>query len=186
LLGKVKLLELAQHLSQQPGLKNPQAVKKGDMQPLHQLIFWYIIKNIIPRAQGRNHANVMDQCLTDLMDREELINLPAFMINHIVRIATTPTAHDLGHGFLLARVFEHFSVELKRKVDAQVIDEIGSSTIIGCGFALIKAGDRHEAQGVPTPSVPVPRPTTSQPAASTSASTQELLQDEITMLKGAL
>jgi len=25
------LLELAQHLSQQPGLKHPQAVKKGDM-----------------------------------------------------------------------------------------------------------------------------------------------------------
>jgi len=33
-------------------------------------------------------------------------------------------------------------VELKKKVDAQVIDEIGSSTIMGCGFALIKAGDR--------------------------------------------
>jgi len=35
LLGKAKLLELAQRLSQQPGLKHPQAVKKGDMQPLH-------------------------------------------------------------------------------------------------------------------------------------------------------
>ena len=30
LLGKAKLLELAQRLSQQPGLKSPQAVKKGD------------------------------------------------------------------------------------------------------------------------------------------------------------
>jgi len=50
LLGKAKLLELAQHLSQQPGLKSPQAVKKGHMQPLHQLIFWFLIKNIIPRA----------------------------------------------------------------------------------------------------------------------------------------
>jgi len=48
--GKVKLLELAQRLSQQPGLKHPQAVKKGDMQPLHQFIFWFIIKNIIPQA----------------------------------------------------------------------------------------------------------------------------------------
>jgi len=35
LLSKVRLLELAQHLSQQPGLRSPQAVKKGDMQPLH-------------------------------------------------------------------------------------------------------------------------------------------------------
>jgi len=31
LLGKAKLLELAQRLSQQPGLKHPQVVKKGDI-----------------------------------------------------------------------------------------------------------------------------------------------------------
>ena len=69
MLSKTRLLELAQHLSQQPGLRSPQAVKKVDMQPLHQLLFWFIIKNIIPRAQGRNQADAMDQCLTDLMDR---------------------------------------------------------------------------------------------------------------------
>ena len=46
ILSKARLLELAQHLSQQPGLRSPQAVKKGDMQPLHQLLFWFIIKNI--------------------------------------------------------------------------------------------------------------------------------------------
>ena len=86
----------------------------------------------------------MDQCLTNLMDRGEQINLPAFMINHIARIATTPRAHDLGYGFLLTKVFEHFGVELKKRVDAQVIEEIGSSTIMGCGLALIKAGDRRE------------------------------------------
>ena len=39
LLSKARLLELAQHLSQQPRLRSPQAVKKGDMQPLHQLLF---------------------------------------------------------------------------------------------------------------------------------------------------
>ena len=83
-------------------------------------------------------------------------------------------------------VFEHFGVELKKKVDARVIDEIGSSTIMGCGFALIKAGDRSEDQGVQTPSVLVLRPTPSQPATSASSSEQELLQDEITALKGAL
>jgi len=126
------------------------------MQPLHQLLFWFIIKNIIPRAQGRNQADAMDQCLIDLMDRGEQINLPAFMINHIMRIATTARAHDLGYVFLLTRVFEHFGLELKRKVDAQVINEVGSCTIMGCGFALIKAGDRREDQGAQTPSVPTP------------------------------
>ena len=39
LLSKARLLELAQRLSQQPGLRSPQAVKKGDMQLLHQLLF---------------------------------------------------------------------------------------------------------------------------------------------------
>jgi len=128
----------------------------------------------------------MDQCLTDLIDRGEQISLLAFMITHIARIVTTPRVHDLGYGFLLTRVFMHFGVELKKKVDAQVIDEIGSNTIMGCGFALIKASDRSEDQGVPTPSVPVSRPTPSQPAASTSTSSQQQLQDEITALKGAL
>ena len=89
----------------------------------------------------------MDQCLIDLMAKGEQINLPAFMITHIMRIATTPRAHDLGYGFLLTRVFEHFGVELRKRVDAQVIDEVGSSTIIGCGFALLKAGDRRADHG---------------------------------------
>jgi len=60
LLDKEKLLELAQRLSQQPRLKHSQAVKKGDMLPLHQLLFWFIIKNIIPRGQGRNQADAID------------------------------------------------------------------------------------------------------------------------------
>jgi len=120
------------------------------------------------------------------MDRGEEINLPAFVINHIARIATTPRAHDLGYGFLLTRVFEHFGVELKKKVDAQVIDEIGSNTIMGCGFALIKAGDCSGDQGVQTPPVPVPRPTQCQPAASTTVSSPQRLQDEITALQSSL
>jgi len=141
----------------------------------------------------------MDQCLLDLIDREEQINLPAFMINHIMRIATTPRAHDLGYGFLLTRVFEHFGVELRKKVDAQVIDEVGSSTIMGYGFALIKAGDRREDQGaqtisvpapnrsedqgVQTPSVPVSRSTPSQPAASTTVSSLQWLQADLSALQ---
>ena len=189
LVSKARLLELAQHLSHQPGLRIPQAVKKGDMQPLHQLLFWFVIKNIILHAQGRNQADAMDQCLIDLMHKGEQINLPAFMITHIMRIATTPRAHDLGYGFLLTKVFEHFGVELRKRVDAQVIDKIGSSTIMGCGFVLIKVGDhrpdqeeqtpvvpdpvRSGDQGVQPPSVPVPRPSPRQPAAPTPASDQQ-------------
>ena len=73
----------------------------------------------------------MDQCFTDLMDRGEQINLPAITIRHIARIANTTREHDLMYGFLLTRVFEHFGVELQKRVEAQVIDEIGNSTLMG-------------------------------------------------------
>ena len=111
------------------------AVKKGDMLPLH---FSFVIKNVIPQGQGRNQADAMDQCFVDLMDRGEPINLPAIMIRFIGRIATTTRGHDLGYGFLLTVVFEHFGVELQNNVGAQVIDEIGSSTLMGCGFDLVQ------------------------------------------------
>jgi len=163
LLGKAKLLDLTQRLSQQPGLKHPQTVKKGDMTPLHQLMFWFLIKNIIPQGRGRNQAYAMDQCLSDLMDRGEQINLPAFMIKHIARISNTSRVHDLRYGFLLTWVFEHFGVELQRKVDAQAIDEVGSSTLMGCGFDLVQEGDPSSEQGVQTPTPPVPCNSSSHP-----------------------
>jgi len=120
------------------------------------------------------------------MDRGEQINLPTFMITHIAWIANTPRAHDLGYGFLLTWVFEHFGVELEKKVDAQVIDEVDNSTIMGYGFDLIRPGDPSDEQGVQTPIPPIPHPSPSQPAASAPPSVQHHLQDEITALKGAL
>ena len=78
------------------------------MTSLHQLLFWFIIKNVILRGRGRNLGDVMDQCFINLMDREEQINLPAIMIRHIARIANTTREHNFGYGFLLTRVFEHF------------------------------------------------------------------------------
>jgi len=70
-------------------------------------------------------------------------------------------------------------------VDAQVIDEVGSSTIMGCGFDLIRAGDPSDEQGVQTPTPPVPRPTSSQLPDSAPSLEPQHLQDEITALKGA-
>ena len=146
-------------------------------------MFWFLIKNIIPRGQGRNQADAMHQCLTNLMDQGEQINLPALMIKHIARISNTTRAHDLGYGFLLTRMFEHFRVELQRKVDAQVIDEVGSSIIMGCGFDLIHEGDLSSEQQVQTPTSPVPRSSSSQPPVAVLQQEQQRLQDEITAMK---
>ena len=47
-------------------------------------------------------------------------------------------------------------VELQKKVKAHVIDEVGSSTFMGCSFELIKKVDSGFEQGVQTPALPVP------------------------------
>jgi len=156
------------------------------MAPLHQLLFWFIIKNVIPRGQGRNQADVMDQCFTDLMDRGEQINLPAIMIWHIARIANTTREHDLGYGFLLTRVFEYFGVELKKKVGVQVIDEIGSSTLMGCGFDLVKDEPWGSEQGPQTTVPPIPSGSSSRPSVEALQQEQHRLQAELTTVKGAL
>jgi len=88
----------------------------------------------------------MDQCFTDLPYKGEQINLPAIMIMHITRIADTTREHDLGYGFLLTQVFEFFGVELKKRVEAQVIDEISSSALIGCGYSLVPRTARRGKQ----------------------------------------
>jgi len=47
-------------------------------------------------------------------------------------------------------------VGLQKKVEAQVIDEVGNSTLMGCDFELIKEEDFGFEQGVQTPAPPVP------------------------------
>jgi len=98
----------------------------------------------------------MDQCFIDLLDRGEQVNLPAIMIRHIARIANTTREHDLRYGCLLTLVFEHFGVSLQKKVGVQMVDEIGSSTVVGCGFKLIKGAPTVSEQGPKTPFLPVP------------------------------
>ena len=47
-------------------------------------------------------------------------------------------------------------VQLQKKVEAQVIDEVGSNTLMGCGFELIKEDYSGFEQGVQTPALHVP------------------------------
>jgi len=97
-LGEERLPELNRNLAQNPQLTVSRSIRKGEMLPLHRLLFWFIIKNVIPWGQGRNLADLIDMCLTDLLDRGEKINLPAIMINHIGRITNTSKDHDIRMG----------------------------------------------------------------------------------------
>ena len=128
----------------------------------------------------------MDQCFVDLMDWGEPINLPAIMIRHISRIATSTQGHDLEYGFLLNLVFEHFGVELHNKVGAQVVDEIGSSTLMGCGFDLVQGAGTGSKQGTQPPPPPVPSTPSELPTVAALHQEQQRLQGELTSMKEVL
>jgi len=146
-LSAEQLLELAQRLSQTPNLIVPRFVKKGEMTPLYRLLFWFIINNIVFGSQGRNVADPMDIFYTNLLDQREQINLPAIMISHVARITNTFKDHDMGYGFLLTFVFEHLGIPLQKQVGLQVNDEIGRSTLVGCGLKVTKGGSVASEQG---------------------------------------
>ena len=181
-MEQARLLEVSKRLSHKQGLRTPCSVKKGDLIPPHQLLFMFVIKNVIPRGQGRNSADLFDQCLVDLLDREEPINLPAIMIRHIGRIANTTRAHDLGYGFLLTRVFEHFGIVLTRRVEAQVIDAIGIDTLLGCGFEFGEGSGSKQGRRPPRP------PVSEQPSTKVEAVLEDnaRLKDELSAVKAAL
>jgi len=159
-------------------------VKKGDTSSLHQLIFWFAIKNIIPWGQGRNLADAMKQCFIDLIDREEQINLPAIVICHIARIANTARKHDLGYGFLLTRVFESLGVKLQKKVGVQAIDDIASSTLMGCGYTLGEGPSTE--QGDRTPFTLVSGSSLARPSIESVLHDQAKLKSELSEVNDAL
>jgi len=43
-LSNDQLLCLTRKLAEQPDLSEPRSVRKGEMQPLHRLLFWFVIK----------------------------------------------------------------------------------------------------------------------------------------------
>lgn len=188
-IGRDRLLELCRKFAQKPDLDIPRLVQKAEMSPMHRLLYWFVIKNIVPRGQGRNRADIMDMCLVDLLDSGSQINLPTLMISHISRMANTVKEHDLGYGFLLCLVFEKLGVVLQKRVLAQVNDEIGTRTLVGCGFGVTKGGTGSSEQPLETvPTITMSGDTTpsSTPTLSSVISDHLLLKEELSAVKAAV
>jgi len=92
------------------------------------------------------------------------MNLPTIMICHIARTANTTQKHDLGYGFVVTLVFEHFGVVLQKKMGVQMVEEIASSTLMGCDFTLVKGEQTTTEQGPRTPFSPIPGTSSNEPS----------------------
>ena len=89
-------------------------------------------------------------------------------------------------GSCLIRVFEHFGVELQKRMEAQVIDEIGNNTLMGCRFTLVQDEDPASEQGMQTLTPPVPSGSSSGPSVEVLQQKQLRLQAELTAVKRIL
>ena len=85
-------------------------------------------------------------------------------------------------------MFEKLGIPLQKRVGLQVSDEIGNSTLIGCGFKITKGGSAPSEQGFQTPLGPVPSDasTSSGPTIVTRLQDQITLKGEIAEVKQAL
>lgn len=101
----VSALEVTRKFAGRPRLTRATQAKKQAMQPFYQLIFEFVLKNLLQRLERRS-----DICLVltymDLIDREVLVNLHELTIKHIRRVADMGLGkHALLYGFLLGRIF---------------------------------------------------------------------------------
>jgi len=87
---------------------------------------------------------------------------------------------------LLTRVFEYFGVELHKNVGVQVIDEIDSSTLMGCGFSLVQDEVPGSEQGLQTLTPPVPRGSSRRLSLEALQQEQHQFQSELIAVKGVL
>jgi len=106
------------------------------------------------------------------------------MICHIARIVNTSREHDLGYGFLVTRVFEHFGIKLQKKVGVKAIDDIGSSTLMECRYTLVE-GPATE-QGVRTRFAPISDISSARLSVETILHDQAKLKSELSEVKNAL
>jgi len=101
-------------------------------------------------------------------------------------MVNTSREHDLGYGFLLTLVFEFFEIELPQKVGAQVFDEIDSTTLMGCGFRVVKGDLSAFEQGHRTPLPPVPGPVPSAQTLDALLLGQSQLKTDLAEVKATL
>ncbi|KAG5601797.1 hypothetical protein H5410_033167 [Solanum commersonii] len=62
-------------------------VLKGEMAPVHKLLFELVHKGVLPRGHRRHIASFRDMGIANALERKEPIDWPSLMIKHMARIS---------------------------------------------------------------------------------------------------
>ncbi|KAH0641965.1 hypothetical protein KY290_033569 [Solanum tuberosum] len=112
-------------------------VLKGEMAPVHKLLFELVHKGVLPRGHRRHISSFRDMGISNALESKEPIDWPSLMIKHMARVADPqPGSHRLAFGNLLTRVFTAFAVPLGEGLALTCADMFTQSTLAECGLII--------------------------------------------------
>ncbi|KAH0668834.1 hypothetical protein KY289_023327 [Solanum tuberosum] len=126
---------LTTKFSQERVTTTARKVLKGEMAPVHKLLFELVHKGVLPRGHRRHITSFRDMGIANALERKEPVDWPSLMIKHMARVADPqPGSHQLAFGNLLTRVFTEFVVPLGEGRALTRADMITLSTLAKCGL----------------------------------------------------
>ncbi|GAB2281188.1 hypothetical protein Dimus_015792 [Dionaea muscipula] len=84
------------------------------MKPFQRLLYFIVMKNVVPRFRKRDTTSFMDLIYMDHLLTRRLVNLPRVMLRHMAYVISVPS-HELPYGDWLIRVFKAYHVPLDDK-----------------------------------------------------------------------
>lgn len=87
---------------------------KGEMKPVHKLLFELVNKCLMLRSERRNEVTYLDITVMEFLDQNRPVNLPSLMNKHMARATNQEKGYSCSAIlFFFTRIFEHFKVPLR-------------------------------------------------------------------------
>jgi len=105
-------------------------VLKGEMSPVHKLLFEFVHKGVFPRGKRRHEASLRDMGIAHALENKDPIDCLSLVTKHMARVTDPkPGAHQLAFGNLLTTMFTTFDVPLGEGRALVSCDMITRSTL---------------------------------------------------------
>ncbi|KAH0720451.1 hypothetical protein KY284_005481 [Solanum tuberosum] len=124
---------LTSNFSQERITARSRKVLKGEMSPVHKLLFEFVHKGVFPRGKRRHKASLRDMGIAHALENKDPIDCLSLMIKHMARVTDPkPGAHQLAFGNLITTMFTTFDVPLGDGRALVSCDMITRSTLATC------------------------------------------------------
>lgn len=112
---------------------------KGEIPPVHKILFEIVNKKILPRGERIHKASFKNLEMMCALDMDKKVNLPTLIIKHTKRVTSQQSSpYGLAYEYLLLIVFNSYRVPLGMGVRAIRSDKFTNLTLEECDYLLEK------------------------------------------------